>query len=77
MLFGFESEGREARAACVPVDPVWRGGRSSVRARGGAHGRIDRGAAEAVQVADAVHARGHAHAHAHGGNGTRGREHRL
>lgn len=77
MLLGFESEGRETGAARVTVDPVRRGGRGSVRARGGAHGRIDRGAAEAVQVADAVHARGHAHAHAHGGNGTRGREHGL
>lgn len=48
MLLRFESEGREAGATRVPVDPVRRGGRGSVRARGGAHGRIDRGASKAV-----------------------------
>lgn len=77
MLLRFESEGREAGAARVTVDPVGRGGRGSVRARGRAHGGIDGRAAESVQVADAVHARGHAHAHAHGRDGTRGREDRL
>lgn len=85
MLFGFESECRQAGVASVPVNAVRRAGRA-IRAGRGRHGRVDAGGADPIQVADVVEARGgharhgrvaHPGGHGHGGDGVWGGEHGL
>lgn len=84
VLLGFQSQAGQARVTCVPVN-VRRGGRR-VRAGGRGDRGIQRGAAQVVEVVEAVeagarhpgHGRGHhAGGHAHGRDGVGGREHAL
>lgn len=85
MLFGFESERRQAGVARVPVNAV-RGAGRPVRTGGRRHGRVDAGRSDPVQVADVVQTRGgharhggvaHAGGHGHGGDGVGRGEHGL
>lgn len=84
MLLGFQSQAGQARVTRVPVNI--RRGRRRIGAGGGGHGRVERRAAQVVEVVEAVeagardagHRRGHhAGRHAHGGDGAGRGEHAL
>lgn len=63
VLFGFKSQGGQTRTARVPVDPIGCSGWGSIWTGRRTHGGVNGGPTECVQVADGVHAGGHAHTH--------------